>query len=269
MPSNLLILPLLGGFLFLHICHRFRFRAQRSDGYRLLLESSIAAVLLLLVARISVVLIRSSPAGGWLKSRWDAFIPIPYLGTGSGALILGVLLGYTYNWLNNPDHHREPALTWRRLRQIAQGRSRRNSERARDTEIQNHGSALIRLIHRAEKDSILVSITLSSRKWYVGYIAEAWSLDPQEVYFRLLPILSGYREKDTLQAIRTTDYISVYQDPEVDTSRFVVVLALRDVQMASLFDERVYEEHFARSKGTETRPSQVDTSQSPKSSEAC
>jgi hypothetical protein len=266
MPSNLLILPLLGGFLFLHLCHRFRFRAQRSDGYRLLFESSIAAALLLLLARVSVVVIRSTPAGGWLKSRWDVFAPIPYLGTGSAALILGVLLGYTYNWLNNPDPLRE-RLSWRHLRQAAQARSRRNSERARDTEIQNHGSALIRLIHKAEKDSILVSITLSSRKWYVGYIAEAWSLDPQEAYFRLLPILSGYREKDTLQAIRTTDYIPVFRDPTVDTTRFVVVLALRDVQMASLFDERVYEEHFAGSNAREAHLGQPDTS--PKSAEAC
>ena len=38
MPNNLLLVPLLAGFWFLHRCHYFRFRAQTLDGYRLLIE---------------------------------------------------------------------------------------------------------------------------------------------------------------------------------------------------------------------------------------
>ena len=38
---NLLILPLLGGFLFLELCHVYRFRFQRLEGYRLLMWSAI------------------------------------------------------------------------------------------------------------------------------------------------------------------------------------------------------------------------------------
>jgi hypothetical protein len=43
MPYNLLLLlPLIGGFLFVHLTHYFRFAAQRMDGYRLLFQSAIA-----------------------------------------------------------------------------------------------------------------------------------------------------------------------------------------------------------------------------------
>src|SRR3954453_8329114 len=48
LPTNLLLLPLLGGFWFVHFCYLFKFRAQRLDGYRLLLESAFLGLLLIL-----------------------------------------------------------------------------------------------------------------------------------------------------------------------------------------------------------------------------
>ena len=52
MPTNLLILPLLGGFLLVHIWHLSRFRSQRLEGYRLLMETAIAGVILVTFARL-------------------------------------------------------------------------------------------------------------------------------------------------------------------------------------------------------------------------
>ena len=246
MPTNLLVLPLLGGFIFLHFCHRFRFRAQRSDGYRLLLESAFAATLLLCAGRLAVLLLRSLPFGPSLKRAWEVFASIPYLGTAVASLALGWMLALADNWLFSANKfHTKRLRRWRHPLQEGRRRSRLNSERARDSEIVAHGNALVRLIHEAEKTSTLVSVSLGNRKWYVGYIAEAWSLDPQEVYFRLLPILSGYRETGSLTAVPTTYYRPVYSRPDVDKSKFVIVVALKDVQMANLFDENVYAAHFA------------------------
>ena len=246
MPTNLLILPLLGGFIFLHVCHRFRFRAQRSDGYRLLLESAIAATILLYLGRVVVVVLRGLPFGPSLNAAWEGFAPIPYLGTGAASLILGLVLALLFNWLNEPGPPSARSLApWRFPVREAKRRSRLNSEHARNGEIVAHGNALVRLIHEAEKTSTLVSISLSNRKWYVGYIAEAWSLDPQEAYLRLLPILSGYRDPANLGAIRTIYYRKLYSLPHINKDRFVIVIPLKDVQMASLFDENVYEDYLA------------------------
>ena len=62
MPYNLLLLPLLGGFLFFHLTHFFRFAAQRLDGYRLLFQSAIAGTFLSILARLIVLAIAASPA---------------------------------------------------------------------------------------------------------------------------------------------------------------------------------------------------------------
>lgn len=61
MPWNLLLLPLLAGYCALHICHFFRFRAQKQDGNRLLFESALAGIPLLILGR--------------LTTYWFAFLP--------------------------------------------------------------------------------------------------------------------------------------------------------------------------------------------------
>jgi hypothetical protein len=64
MPYNLLLLPLLGGFLFIHLTHFFRFGAQRLDGYRLLFQSAIAGICLSALARLVDLLIDRISTGG-------------------------------------------------------------------------------------------------------------------------------------------------------------------------------------------------------------
>ncbi|MBC7926260.1 MAG: hypothetical protein H7039_11440, partial [Bryobacteraceae bacterium] len=94
MPTNLLILPLLGGYWLVHHSHRYRFRTQHFDGYRLLLDSGLAGAMLLMIARAIILLLKLTPAGMALKQGWDAsFAPgISYLGTG----LLAALLGLTF-----------------------------------------------------------------------------------------------------------------------------------------------------------------------------
>lgn len=53
MPSNLLLLPFLAGYLFLHSFHFTKFRAQRLDGYRLLMESAAVGLVLALTGWVS------------------------------------------------------------------------------------------------------------------------------------------------------------------------------------------------------------------------
>ena len=90
---------------------------------------------------------------------------------------------------------------------------------------------------------MLVSITLSNRKWYVGYITEAMSLEPKETHFTLLPIISGFRDKDTLKTQRVIYYPKVYKG-NVDVSLFVLTIPMKDVVEARHFDEAVYRDNF-------------------------
>lgn len=52
MPFNLLLLPLLGGYFFIHLTYRFRFRAYGLDNYRLVFESAAVGLVALLVSHI-------------------------------------------------------------------------------------------------------------------------------------------------------------------------------------------------------------------------
>jgi hypothetical protein len=262
MPTNLLILPLLAGFCFVHICHRYRFRAQRLDGYRLLLESAMAGVVFLFLSRVTVVAIKASPFGDYIRLGWFAFAPVPWLGTTAGSVFVAIGLSLAANHkpkLGLRSHLEQSLVRYRVFRPIRRWRktqSRVNQvslRRALHAEITRHGSALTRLLHYADREECLVSITLSSRKWYVGFVAESINLDPQEQYFRILPILSGYRDKDTLHPTRVVYYRQLYESADsIDAREFVLTIPIKDVQIASIFDENLYNDHFADGKRRKT-----------------
>jgi Family of unknown function (DUF6338) len=251
MPTNLLILPLLAGFCFVHFCLRFRFRAQRQDGYRLLLESGVAGAAFLAISRIGIAVAKLSGVGMRTKALWESFTPIPYLGTAVGSVCVAVLAAWAFNYRVTSgfrDFFRRLWRCQRKMRFVLRVFRRvqlRNLEKARNYEIVTHGSSLTRLLHYADRQTELVSVTLANGKWYVGFVAEAINLDPQEAYFRILPIISGYRRRETLEPTRTVYYPTVYEKPEIDSGDFVITIPIREVLIASLFDARVYEDHFA------------------------
>jgi len=220
MPYNLLLLPLLGGFLFIHVTYYFRFAAQRADGYRLLFQAAVSGVGLSIAGRLTELLIASTPLGETLRAYWDTFSPFPYSETSAFSLILGPLFALAVNLFID-------------------------KEKARDLEVQAHGNSLLKLLQRAVKETRMISVTLDTRKWYVGWVAESPNLDPQEQYFRLLPFISGYRDKDALETKRTVYYEDVLRDTALERDEFIVTLPLKDVKIAGFFNGEVYDEYFA------------------------
>ncbi len=220
MPYNLLLLPLLGGFLFIHLTHYFRFAAQRMDGYRLLFQAAIAGVGLSIAGRLVEMLIAATPLGPPFERNWAFFSPFPYSATSAISLLLGPVCALVVNLFID-------------------------KEKAQDKEINAHGTSFLKLIHQAQMEERLISLTLDSRKWYVGWVAESPNLYPQEQYFRLLPFISGYRDKDSLETRRMVYYEAVLADNSLDRNEFVVTLPLKDVKIAGFFNDEVYDEYFA------------------------
>jgi hypothetical protein len=256
MPTNLLLLPLLAGFWFVHSSHRFRFRAQHLDGHRLVLESATAGVILLALSRLTVLLAKARPEMAGLLHWWHVdFAPFPYMGTS----LLTCLLGAASAWLDNRfpwawfrwwRRRLGVRLRWplrRRLRRWSSPlpQRQRNFGYSRSEEIQAKSDGLRRLLDTAERNEQMISVTLDSRKWYAGYVAESVNLEPKEQYFRLLPILSGYRDKDTLEIRRTVEYSEVYARG-VDSAAFHVTIPLATVRIANLFDQDTYEDYFVQ-----------------------
>jgi hypothetical protein len=182
MPTNLILLPLLGGYWFLHVFYFTRFRSQRLDGYRLLVESALVGVLLLGLARPLAALLNRP-----LRTLWSTIAPpdIPFLGTTCISLLLGLGLPYGLNYV----------LAKSKWMTILDAKSKA---------IERHGNDLLRLLHTASLEEKTVSISLDTGKVYVGLVAATPNLAPHDTYLGITPFYSGYR---SIAAIATKKLI--------------------------------------------------------------
>jgi hypothetical protein len=219
MPTNLLLLPLLGGFWFVHFCYFFRFRAQRLDGYRLLLESAFFGLLLSVPARLlTYYWPRCFETGRSTRTTWgELWRDAPLSGTATVSLLLGLTVPFAINWLlatylQLPG----PKEPWRFYSETKDpGKSvleflKPAKETALGLAIESSGNSLHQLLHQSVLKHVPILITLASRKVYVGYVTESPNLKPDNQHLSLLPVFSGYREKDSLKVVLEL----IYPDPE-------------------------------------------------------
>lgn len=264
MPSNLLVLPLLAGFWFITHSHRYRFRVLSWDGYRLLLESAAMGFLFFTLARAVILGFEMWPhAVDLIKQDW---LPISgnigYLGSAIASFILAMMFSFLDN-RGLPKGSRDIVKTFRTLRKNEHHLGIRtalllcfrhnytvNQDRQLSDAVELYGSPLARLLYTAVRNGTPVSITLSNRKWYVGYVSQSVSLDPKYgTHFRITPLFSGYRDKDTLSAIPTLSYRELYthlkdSGSTIQPNFFDVTIPVADVDVANYFNQEFYDMHF-------------------------
>lgn len=234
MPTNLLLLPLLGGYWFIHHFNFTRFRSQRLDGYRLLLESSLVGVALAILARVATLLLAAIPG---LERAWMRFSP-PF--SYSGTALASLLLGGAFAFVANLFLERTGLLT----RRAAQYKA-----------IRLYGNELLRLFHTAQNQERAVTLTLDNRKVYIGLIAAAPNLEPHEGFIGITPFYSGYRDKDTLEVRLTVDYIPVYERGALDASESEITIPISSIRSAGFFNESAWVAFSVESGPAAMRPS--------------
>ena len=225
MPFNVLLLPLLGGYIFITYWNRTRFDAKRYSGERLLLHAALAGVVLLVISYAIVRAIGlSRPELYW---AWHSLVPFEHSGSSLGALLLGVTL-------------------WAPLNRI--GFERKKELRRTIAKWNDYFEILLTL---ALDETKQVAITLKNGKVYVGFVVQTFDPAYDRKYLLLLPTMSGFRAQTTHMLQFTTDYTRVYQELiEEDESRLVrgvddfqVVIPVAEVLSATLFDWVAYQ-HF-------------------------
>lgn len=261
MPSNLLLLPLLGGYWFIHSCYVLRFRAYRMDGYRLLLDSSFAGVIFAAVARASTLAIPlSSPIRLWWRGvAGDQ----AFAGTAVIAFCVAVISPYAVNLFVSWRLRRLDGtpFQWRKSFLGIEGRSAlgrawnvvgmflepaRSDALART--VKRWGTDLDRLLHEASlraTSAVPVMISLDNRKVYVGLVARSPDLRPGNQFFELLPIMSGYRDDTDLRV----HFVTFYPIHRVDLSLALApdlftTFPVESVRSAHFFDTSLYQSHF-------------------------
>jgi len=114
------------------------------------------------------------------------------------------------------------------------------AERAKKIILARHDNGFMRLFQKAATSSRMVSVTLSSKKVYIGYILSTPNLSPGEQFVGILPIVSGYRDKDTLRLVTTTNYGRAIAEGAIPPKDFEVTVALASVEIANFFDPDIF-----------------------------
>jgi hypothetical protein len=232
MPFNLLLLPLLGGYIFARKYYRTRYSALRSENHRLLFLAAQYGLLFLGMAAtvrgIWMVLRYFYPSLAVVNQLWRIVFPFDF----SGTAILAFLLGAT---------------SWKYLNR------KLNSDREVDNAIREKGDPLEVLLKNAMRDTRPVLLTIKSGKVYVGTVIATVNpaFDIQSI--KIMPILSGYRDAKDQTVTFTTDYFTLLtqiheQDPSVsekDRLDLGTVIPVDEIRSIGIFSLPAYKRHFS------------------------
>lgn len=234
MPFNLLLLPLLGGFVFITKWNRTRWHAIRADKERLLLYASLAGLLHLSLAFLISSIPPFIPCVSGLPClplAWKKHVPFEYSGISCLAFLLGA---GSWPLLN---------LYWKQ-------------EAESDRIIRDEGGPLEQLLDSALQQEKRVMITLKGGKVYIGRIGKSFRPEQRDQSILILPVKSGYREKDKQRLVITTPYETAYENIKADNPDtyldiirdFGVVIPIGEITSLSIYNEEVHLKYFPHEK---------------------
>jgi len=102
------------------------------------------------------------------------------------------------------------------------------------------------LFFRSYEYGLPILFTMSDRKVYIGYVPVIHAKPFNDIH--VIPILSGFRDKDNLKLELVTPYKDIIhdvendQEKELDFEAFTVALPLREIVYAHLHDFERYED---------------------------
>lgn len=215
MPWNILLLPLLGGFIFVRYWNRTKYHAIRADKERLLLLAATAGLVSLAVSFIV------KQIAGWLlpcvsfpsfpcfPNIWYRFFPFPYSAVSVLAFLMGAVLWVPLNkgvitWTKSLSKSE----TWEPIGTLYRTILRLGwiEKDEIDRVIKEDGDALDMLLRLAEKESKTISVTLTTGKVYVGFVSSTSPPSSETRSVGIVPTKSGYRDPLTKKVLYETYY---------------------------------------------------------------
>ena len=211
-----LLVPALGGYWFLTHAHFTRFGAHRQSGYHLVFRSgTVGGVLVVLAHAVVLCVDRVLPAVGEL---WERLVPFAY----SGTFLLSAALGIALPAICNRLYGKERAA----LRAAVEA-----------------GDLVELLMAESIRHHKVIEVSLKSCKVYIGYALDVEPPVRGESDVALIPLWSGYRNKDTCELTITTNYAPLIQRLLTASSAlrdFRVVIPKSELVSARFFDIGLY-----------------------------
>lgn len=262
MPFNVLILPLLGGYIFITQWYRTRYYMLRADGQRLLFNSAFTGALFLSVATVLVIICERYQWAQLLYQQWRQTVPFQYSGRATLALLLGSCLWLPLNYI------------WSEEKEIQRV-------------IFDKADALEVLLRRAAGEKRFVAFSLKSGKIYIGSVSTVFNPAFPLEHISIIPVISGYRHAEDKRMIPTNFYQEIYDklkaeiaqellqaeqernpaateaewlaaikeqvDQKMQTLQFEIVIPRSEIQSANFFDRKIYQKYFRTKKAAATR----------------
>jgi hypothetical protein len=227
MPSfNLLIFPLIGGYYILIRSELFRYRQQRLEPQKLIFNSILAGIFLIVASYVITGLVSHLLPG--IVKLMKAMYPVrnkDYFGTCIGSFFLAVAFSEISNILVQ-------------------------KEKRISLSIDSIGNEFERLCKTCYENAEMIQLTLKNDKSYVGWM-KSLPIPTHSNYISILPVYSGYRTKDTKELIFTTQYLDVYasyiRDGDVLDIRDLTtqVIKIDEIVTANKFDQDMYDRFSA------------------------
>ncbi|MCS3750593.1 hypothetical protein GGQ19_001762 [Salinibacter ruber] len=209
------ILPVVGGFLFLHYSYLTRFYIRRAEGYTLFFLSAGAGLLFLLVSYGMANWVANAYPG--VEGTYEQLTPRGegYSGTFLGAVLIPIGLLFLNFCLERES--------WAR------------------SVVEEDGNDLESILKKSVEDTKMVMVVIRDHRIYLGFVTS--TIDPYErKYVRILKIKSGYRKPLTKEVNFTTNYNPVIKKvkekgmgKDVELKDFNVTLPVKDITSISVY----------------------------------
>lgn len=245
MPAEVfLILPLIGGYIFVSRFYPTSFKAAREEGHKLYFRSAFYGAVFFVAGSLVAVILQSSEINLLIpEDFWKAIFP--WLETNiSGAplsqLAVPSALSIVVSLVSLGVFNSLYSLPFEFSRQLKVNQVFK--------EITADGNDFEEILFKAQVNTKLVQITLDSRKVYVGFCTSLFDPSSPRKWVGLLPVLSGYLDQEKFELTFTVDYRDVISkvqvgDPSVshlDVDDFTIALPVDHIQTARIFDPEAY-----------------------------
>lgn len=215
-----LALIVTSGFLFLHTSYVHRFRiAHENTQTKASLYSVFGLAMLLLSSLLIVSVEQIFPS---LKkfmdgyAEWARLLLFDLPGQFPIAIVVAIVLGTIWNivllasrssqsYLSSREH---PLFSTGLLQRIRLAALAHVAERSNDT--------FLSTLWRANSLGKLIQVTLKSRKVYIGSVVNFIDPSVEMKWLRLVPLSSGYRDKDSLAYIEQISYLELFEAMSLD-----------------------------------------------------
>lgn len=231
MPYNILILPLCAGYFILVYSLLFKYNIQRFHQRRLLFESIISAIIIVVSAFILRTLIELlfPKVIPWFLEKLN-FVPIEkpdYFWTAFFSCIIAVILVLLSNFIIKKCYGNYKPIIWA---------------------IRKNGDELEKLFERSAAEGKIMQLTLKNNKVYIGFCETI--PEPQKTnYLVISPVLSGYRDSETKKIEITTNYFEIidhYVENLDDITTSVelntdITIKRDEILTASIYEQEIYD----------------------------